>query len=131
MLTFDGQKVIIAGHSYIRYWDLQWNYNFVIYNSSNYPAYNVKIESIGEGEFSTLTMLSKINNIPPLQNIDLEAKFNDNIESDDKEADIILAKRIPDKLDNIILKVTYQDHNRKEHCTIVTFHKNEIANQKQ
>ena len=115
----------------IIHWDLDWNYKFVIYNNSNFPAYNVKIESIGDRHFSTLTRLSKINNIPPLQNLDLEAKFNDHVESDHKEADEILAKRIPDKLNDIILKVTYQDDLRKEHCTIVTFKNNNVTNQKQ
>lgn len=50
----DGQKVYMMGSHLIYFWDLDWNYNFVIYNNSTVPAYNVKIDSIGARHFKSL-----------------------------------------------------------------------------
>lgn len=127
----EGQKVYVVGPHLIYYWDLDWNYNFVIYNNSKVPAYNVKIESVGERNFKSLTTLPKINNIPALEKIDLEAKFTDFMESTGKEADSVLAKHVPDKLDQVKLKVIYYDDDRNEHSTFVTFQDNEVTNKKE
>jgi hypothetical protein len=127
----DGQKVYMMGPHLIYYWDLDWNYNLVIYNNSTVPAYNVKIESIGKRDFKSLTTLPKVNNIPALEKVDLEAKFIDFMESTGKEADVVLSKHIPDQLDQVTLRISYYDDERNLHSTIVTFHANEVTNTKE
>jgi hypothetical protein len=71
----DGKPIIVINDKPIIFWVLSWDFNFVIYNNSKFPAYNVQIESIGATHFSYIDKLPKINNLPPLQNIELEAKW--------------------------------------------------------
>ncbi len=127
----DGQLVMVPGNKPIIHWALGWRYKLVIYNNSNYSAYNVKIESIGEVQFSELEKLDTINNIAPLGNKDLNAKFEDWVESDHSVADEIINPRFPDKFNNkLILKLTYYDELRNEHISYVEFNGGEIINRK-
>lgn len=93
----------------IIYWGLFWNFNFVVFNNSSYPAFNIKIESIGTDSFSQLDTLPNINNLPPLKNIDLKAKVNDSTEGDYLVADNIMKSKLPDKFKKLKLKLTYSD----------------------
>jgi len=126
----NGKNVFLVGPHLIYFWDLDWNYDFVIYNNSTVPAYNVKIENIGERKFRRMTVLPKVNNIPAFEKVNLEAKFNHFMESTGREADEILAKNIPDIINEVVLKITYKDDNRASHSTIVTFHGNDVINTK-
>jgi len=125
---FNGQPVFVVSDAPIIYWELEWKFNFVIFNNSNYPAYNVKIESVGSEHFTYIDKLPKVNNIPPLKNIDLTAKYSENIESIHSEADEILKHKIPEKFKNLILKISYLDDERREHSTYVKFDSGDIIN---
>ena len=124
----EGQPVMVVGNAPIIYWELKWNFNLVIYNNSRYPAYNVKVESIGSIHFSQLESLSKVNNLPPLKKTELYAKYQDVVEGDHTVADAIINSRIPDKFNNLILKLTYYDEMRTLYTTFVRFSNNEISN---
>lgn len=128
----EGRQVIMLGNGRksIVHWKLTWDFNFTIYNNSNYPAYNISVESIGNEHFSYLDKLNKINNIPPLQNIDLQAKYEFYIESDRTNADNIRKLKIPEKFNDLVLKISYSDDQRKEHITYVEFLNGEISNRK-
>jgi hypothetical protein len=125
---YDGRPHIIISYRPIIHWALDWNFNFVIYNNSNYPAYNVQVESIGAVHFSYIDKLPKINNLPPLQNIDLKAKYEDYVEGDCTVAEEILKSKIPVKFDELTLRIRYFDEYRKEHTTFVEFKNGEIIN---
>ena len=125
----DGKPYYI-GNKPIIHWGLDWSFDFFIYNNSNYPAYNVKVESIGNEHFSQIDSLPKINNIPAFQNIDLKAKYEDYIEGDHTVADKIVQSRIPQKFNDLQLKLTYLDDNKQEHSTYIQFENGEIINKK-
>ncbi len=125
---YKGRPHIIIGPRPIIHWVLDWNFNFVIYNNSNYPAFNVQVESIGNVHFTYIYKLPKINNLPPLQNINLKAKYEDYIEGDYTVAEEITNFKILVKFDELKLKIKYFDETRKEHNTFVEFKNGEIIN---
>lgn len=128
----DGQLVMVPGNKPIIHWALNWRYTLMIYNNSKYPAYNVKIETIGNIEFSEFEKLPKTNNIPPLDSKALKVRFEDWIESDHTVADKIMSSRFPDKFNNnLALKLTYYDEERIEHISYVHFNEGEIINSKE
>jgi hypothetical protein len=114
----------------IIYWQLIWNFNFVIYNNSSFPAFNIKIENIGEISFSKFDKLPRINNLPPFKNIDLRAKYEDFVEGDHTIADNILNSKIPEVFVCFGIKLSYFDQARNIHHTLVEFSENEIINRK-
>lgn len=124
----DGRPVLIVGNNPIIHWALSWNFNFRLYNNSSYPAFNIQVESIGMEHFSFLGMLPKINNLPPLKNIDLDAKYQNYIEADHTTADEILKSNIPSKFNDLILRIKYLDEQRKEHVRYVEFNEGGIIN---
>lgn len=124
----DGQPVMVVTEKPIIYWGLNWYYKLVVHNNSNYPAYNIKVESIGSEHFAHLDELPKINNIPPLSNVTLEAKYEDTVEGDHAVADAMVNSRIPEKFKNLILKVTYFDEGRNLYTNYVRFSGSEILN---
>jgi len=125
----NGQLVMVPGPKPIIYWALSWRYKLVIYNNSKYPAYNLKIESVGDIHFSEFESLPNVNNIPPLNNIDLKVRFDDWTESDHTIADSIIKPRFPDKFKNLILKLTYYNEDRNVHYTYVNFNDDGLINE--
>lgn len=128
---YEGELVMVPGINPIIHWELNWRYKLIIYNNSNYPAYNVKIENKSDVHFSVFEQLGKVNNIPPLASKELNIKYIDRIESTHVEADALLAPRYPEKFNEIlVLKLTYYDEVRKEHVSYVKFKNGEIINGK-
>ena len=128
---FQGRQTIIIEHKPIIHWELYWHFNFVIYNNSKFAAYNVQIESKGAVHFSHIDRLPKKNNLPPLQNIDLNAKYEDYVEGDYTVAEEKTKSKIPIKFNELTLQIKYLDDNRKEHVTYVEFKNGEIINRKE
>ena len=126
----EGQLVMVPGPLPIIHWALGWRYKLTIINNSSYPAYNVKIDSIGEIHFSEMPPIQKVNNIAPLKSIDFDVKFNDWIESNHIKADELIKPRFPVKFEHLILKLTYEDEDRNVHRTLVRFVEGEIVNEK-
>ena len=129
----DGQEVFIVGFGFnsIVFWELHWSFSFTIHNNSRVPAYNVKVEQIGEVQFSTISNLNSVNNLPPFKSLDLEAEFFYHIEGDYEEADRLLDQKIPSLLEGHKLRITYQDDERNNHATLVKINNNEIVNSKE
>jgi len=130
----DGRPVMvinIAERLPIIHWEIKWRFTFIIHNNSNFPAYNVSIESIGDKQFSSLTKLNKINNLPPFKSLDLEADYFHYLEGVHTEADEIVKQKIPKPLDGLKLRITYQDDERNSHSTIVEIKDNNILNIKE
>ena len=126
----NGKLVMVPGLKPIIHWALVWRYQLTIINNSAYPAYNLKIESTGEIHFSEMPSIPKVNNIPPLQSMELDVKFNDWIESDHEGADSLLKPRYPAKFEYLHLKLTYEDEDRTKHQTLVRIIEGEIINTK-
>ncbi len=124
----DGIQVMDITKSPIIHWVLGWKFILTIYNNSETPAFNIKIESVGTEHFTELDRLSNINNIPPLQNIDLRAKFEDRVESDYRIANQIIENKIPEKFCKLRLKISYSDTNKNMYYTDVEFSGDEIRN---
>lgn len=103
----------------IIFWEIKWNFRFVIHNNSSVPAYNIKIEEIGPVKFDTISKLHRINNLPPFQSLDLDAKYSTYIEDTHIVADKFLTSDIPSVLEGWAMRITYQDEDRNIHSTIV------------
>lgn len=115
----EGQRVIVVGNEPIIHWGLRWHFNFIIYNNSMYPAYNLIIESIGEMHFSRLDTLKRKNNLPPLEKLDLTADLEGYIEGIYHEADRDLESGMPEHLSKLLVKISYQDDSRNTHTSYV------------
>lgn len=126
----DGRRIFHMSNHPIKHWSLVWNFNLTIYNNSVSPAFNVKIKNLGEESFTHLDKLPNINNIEPLKNIDLKAKYEINIESDGIEANRIYKSKINGNFDKLKLEISYLDNNRNMHYTYVEFKDDEIQNYK-
>lgn len=127
---YNGKLVYNVGNNPIIHWILEWYYKLDIYNNSQVPAYNIKIESVGKVHFEQLEKLKKINNLPPLDKIELKAKFQEGIESTSSIADEILRPSIPQKFNDVILKVTFSDEQRRVYTLYIEFENGEIINRK-
>lgn len=128
--VIDGRTVYQVSNRPIIYWQIVWRFNFTIYNNSSFPAYNVSVESIGKEHFTHLDKIKKVNNIQPFQNIDLTAEYSLFFEGTGVEANEIMRHRIPEKIDDLVLKLKYFDENRDEHFTLLKIVEGELVNLK-
>ncbi|WP_228853063.1 hypothetical protein [Aegicerativicinus sediminis] len=125
-----GGNIIPVGGKPIIFWEVVWNFSFVLHNNSSFPAYNIQIEEVSDVKFNDLTKLPKINNLPPFENIDLRANYEEFIEGEHTEADKLMNQKIPESIDGLVLRISYKDENRNEHQTIVKIEKQELINLK-
>lgn len=123
-----GNEPIMAGSPLVVFWGLDWRFALVLHNNSSYPAYNIRVEPDSDVQFTSLTQLPKINNLPPFSKIELEAKTGFNIEGEHTEADAIVQERIPKHLEGLRLKITYLDEQRNEHETVVSIENSQLIN---
>lgn len=125
-----GNAVMIIGfaNSPIIYWKLDWEFSLLIYNNSTQPVFNIRINPLTNITFSKLAKLPKINNLLPIDKIEISAEFNSRIEGNYVEADALLANRIPIALDGLQLEISYLDEQRNEHKTIMTINGQDIIN---
>ncbi len=93
----------------IMFWIISWDFKLVIYNNSSIPIFNLKIQEIGDVRFDDLGVPDKKNNLPPLQNIDLKAKYYQQIESSYLEANELMSQKIPAYLEGLKLNFSYTD----------------------
>src|ERR1035437_214619 len=100
---------LLKTHPPIIFWRIFWNFKLVIYNNSTIPIFNLKVDTGEELKFDYLTFPHKKNNLPPLQNIDLEAKSYQQLESSHIEADELMRQKVPTHLEGLKLQLTYQD----------------------
>ena len=126
----DGQLVMVPGPKPIIHWALGWRYKLVIYNNSNFPAFNIAVESVGDVHFSEFEKLNNINNIAPLNNIELKVRFDDWIESEHTLADELLKPRFPEKFKGLKLKLTFYDQARNVHHSYAEFNEKGLINRK-
>ncbi len=122
----DGQPFMVAGENPIIFWRLQWTYVLSIHNNSTLPAYNITIESVGENYLTTMPKLRSKNNLPPFQSMELDAKYQYVIEGTHGEADEILKDNIPERLNGMTLKITYEDDERNSHTMIAAVKNKEL-----
>ncbi|MCU4166700.1 hypothetical protein [Carboxylicivirga caseinilyticus] len=124
-------KTFHAGQKLDFIWYLDWEFSLVLHNNSKYPAYNLKVEPIGDTRFTSLPSLPKVNNIQPFSNINFNTKYGKHFEGDYEKADEILKEKIPSDLNDLQLKITYQDDNRENHTSVVEIKNNEIVTRKE
>jgi hypothetical protein len=126
----NGQAImnIGAGIKPIIHWFIDWRLELRVYNNSSYPAFNIKIESIGQSHFSYLEELRPVNNIKPFEHIGLQATFNQELESIHTEADELLKHKIPQALNGLLLKITYFDENRDEFISHMKIENGKLIN---
>ena len=95
-----------------------------------YPAYNLKIASIGSQRFKQLETLPKVNNIPPLGNLDLKARLEDFVEGTYLDAEKITNAIVPRKLEGAKFLITYYDDLRNEHTSHIEFSGSEVLSKR-
>lgn len=111
----------------IIFWKVFWNFKLVIFNNSSIPLLNLKIEQEEDFRFDFLSQLPRVNNLPSLQNIDLEAKSSMQIESTYLEADKILQEKTPTHLEGLKLTFNYEDERGKEYSDIFQIQDSEFV----
>ena len=126
----NGIVVYNMGFNPIYHFKLDWNYFFNIHNNSSKPAYNIRIEPIGDKQFTKIEKLPKVNNLPPFQKTSITATHIQYFEGTGEEAGKITSSKIPTNLDGLRLEIVYYDDARKEHRTIVSIEKQQIINSK-
>lgn len=117
----NGHRVYNLSTNPIIFWGLFWSYDFLIFNNSSYPAFNLKVEDIGKEVFSQLDTLPNVNNLPPLMNVELNARLADLVEGDYLIADKIMKSKIPNKFKNLNLKITYNDEGQNTYTDYFEF----------
>ena len=100
---------ILKTYPPIIFWRINWSFKLVIYNNSTIPIFNLKIHEQDGVKFDYLTLPHRKNILPSLQNIDLEAKSYQQLESSHVEADKLMSQKVPLHLEGLILKLTYSD----------------------
>lgn len=108
-----GNAPIWVGSPTIIHWLLKWQYSFLIYNTSNYNAYNIQVESIDNP--LNIQNLPKLNHLSPLEKIEISANFEKRIECFTEEADKELSQTIPPELIGKEYHITYTDDSRIIH----------------
>ena len=108
-----GEEPIWVGSPTIIHWLLKWDFSFIIYNNSNFNAYNIQI--ISNDNPMILDSLPKINHLTPLNKIELSAKFQKNLECFTEEADDKIRETIPTELIGKEYIISYTDDTRENH----------------
>ena len=125
-----GDVIVLGENEPIIFWNLVWNFKIALYNNSRFPAFNIKIEQIDGKSFSSIDSLPKINNLPPYADLELRAGFEDYYEGTYIEADKLINPRVPEIIQGLQMKLTYNDENGKEHFTIFTVDGEEFNNER-
>jgi hypothetical protein len=99
----------------IIFWRLYWNFKLTIYNNSTIPVFNLQVHEQDDLKFDYLTLPPKKNNLPSLQNIDLEAKSYQGIESSHVEADELMRQKIPIHLEGLKIQLSYSDEKNNRY----------------
>ena len=110
----------------IIFWRIFWNFKLAIYNNSTIPIFNLQVEQKGDIQFGGLTFPPKKNNLPPLDNIDLEAKSYQFLEGTHVEADAVMKRKVPTHLEGLQLYLTYQDDKRNNYLDIFEIRQSEF-----
>ncbi len=128
----DGRRIMVIRQDRppIIFWRLNWNFKIAIYNNADVPAFNVKVTQLSEFGFTEMSKLSRVNNLPPYKNLDLEARYETVIEGTYLEADEQLKYKIKLNLVVLQIKFTYKYQKTSDHNTIVTVKNNELINKK-
>ena len=96
----------------IRNYRQEWRYEIVIYNNSNLPAYN--IELVNTSNLKYIEAIPKINNIPPLESIKLNAQFDKLFDGTGTESNRIISNPVPlELIDNELILKYYDDRREK------------------
>lgn len=123
------EQPIPAGTDLYQYWTLKWRLKLIIYNNSEIPAYNIEIAETKGVNFTYLQKPSKVNNITPFDNIELEAIYSKFFHGTSSEADEELTN-IPKDFTDKILVIKYFDNERDEFKTQVEFDSEKLTNTK-
>jgi len=128
-IIHEGVTYLDPGPKPIIFWELDWNYRFVLYNTSSVPAFNISVETIGDNHLDTFSKPERKNSLPAMDDMSLSAEFGSRIESDHEQADEILLEKIPDLMNGIKLEISYIGENRQVYKTIMSIKDGEIDNQ--
>lgn len=123
----NGNAVIDTRNKPIIIWEVQLRFNLKIVNNSNFPAINLCLNSIGSIHFRHIDKFERINNLPPLGQITLQATYQKIVECTYLEIDKILQPSIPSEFNKMILKLDYLDSNRCPYSIQIEFQDNEIV----
>ncbi|WP_281756185.1 hypothetical protein [Neptunitalea chrysea] len=122
-----GNVIVLGENQPIIWWDLVWNFHIAIYNNSQFPAFNIKIERIAGTEFNSI---EKLPNLPPYANLSLRAKFEELFEGVSTEADKLIKPKVPHIIQGLQMKISYNDEKGVQHATIFRVNGDELDNTK-
>ena len=125
------EQPIQAGTDLYVHWNLKWNFNFLIHNNSEVPAYNLQLIENEKLKFSYIEKLPIINNLQPFKSTEVQANYARYFHGKSEEADKLLKPWIPDELNGLCIEIIYFDSLRSEHKTIFMIDSGKILNRKE
>lgn len=125
-----GDYIVRGKNIPVIFWELVWNFHFAIYNNSRHPAFNVRVEQINGTPLTSLDKLPKVNNLPPYADIKLKALFEEYFEGTHIEADKLIRPKVPDIVQGLQVRISYEDEHGNTHSTIFTINGDETKNEK-
>lgn len=124
-----GSSRFTKGFGGTHVYELNWRFLFVIYNNSNFPAYNLQIKLEGNTDGFRIGSLNRVNNLPAHASVDLEAQSTMDFQGDYFEADNLTTQPVPNHIRDLRIIISYKDDARFEHKMAVTFTDGNIVNQ--
>ena len=115
------QPIVIGQDLPIIFWELDWNFTITLYNNSKVDAFNIQIESLGKVHFDAISQLNKINILPSLQNLDINADYKEFIEGTNFETDNLLKDKIPHNTNGLCLRISYLDESRQKTLSTLAY----------
>lgn len=95
----------------IMHWGITTEFTLHVFNNSSIPAYNVKI--LSEVPNLLIDSLPIVNNLPPLEKIELIIRYHRSVEGSGKEADKVMIERIPKNLVGESLIISFENESGK------------------
>lgn len=112
----------------IRLYSFSWRYRFKIYNNSSVPLVNLKLtRKPGTPFFTNVDIIPKINNMPSLGDITLNAEKIISFEGTGMEAEPAMEPLFPPHLNGMQFLLEYQSENRTYYYADCTFQDGEFT----
>ena len=104
-----GDGPYFVGLPLIMHWGITTEFTLHIFNNSTIPAFNIKIKS--DVPNLNIDSLPGINNLPPLEKIELNIRYHRSLEGSGKEADKIMVEIIPKNLIGEDLIISFENES--------------------
>lgn len=108
-----------VGLPLIMHWGITSEFILHIFNNSTKPAFNIKVES--EILNVQIDPLRKVNNLPPLEKLELGLRVQEFLEGNHLEAGELMKPIIPSALNMKTIRISYEDESGNRYSSSFEF----------